>query len=252
MLQRRSLIPLSFTMVALVLGAFSVLRAATGDYAASAQLILLSMIMDGLDGKLARVLRGTSDIGAELDTFVDFTSFGLAPAVLAWLAALRDFGQIGTVLMVMIVVSGGLRLSRFRVADPHRGQHGYTGLPITVAGGWIAAAVFLVESGALPAETFSLVRGPFAAAVWLTALIFVLLQVSEIRFPKPTHNPAVFAIGLMAITALFLPRPYAAAGGLTLMFFALYMGFIAPWLPAAATENEEEDEEPAEEPLHPL
>ena len=121
------------------------IAAASGNYMMAAQLILLSLFLDGIDGALARLLKASSTIGAELDTFVDMTSFGLAPAFLMYQVALKELGLVGLGMAFAIVLSGGYRLSRFRAVDPYRGQHGYLGLPITVAAATMACFVIAVE-----------------------------------------------------------------------------------------------------------
>jgi CDP-diacylglycerol---serine O-phosphatidyltransferase len=80
----RKSIPCGCTFLALCAGVGSLLAAGMGSFLLSAQLILVSLILDGLDGTLARLLRGQTVFGAELDTFVDMTSFGIAPAVLLY------------------------------------------------------------------------------------------------------------------------------------------------------------------------
>ena len=127
-------------------GFYCIVACATGHYMVAAQLIMLSMILDGLDGNLARLLKGTSQFGAELDTYVDMTSFGVAPALLAYLVVLKDFGFLGMLLASSIVLSGVIRLSRFRVIDPYRGQRGYQGLPITVNAIWLNTGISISSS----------------------------------------------------------------------------------------------------------
>ena len=80
----RKSIPCACTILALCAGVVSILASVQGRFLLGAQLIFVSLILDGLDGTLARLLRGQSDFGGELDTFVDITSFGIAPAVLLY------------------------------------------------------------------------------------------------------------------------------------------------------------------------
>lgn len=257
MITRRALVPLIFTMAALVAGFFSLLRAAAGDYLAASQFILLSMILDGLDGKIARVMKATSPIGAEFDTFVDFLSFGVAPSFLAYQAVMREHGAVGLLFCCLIPLSGALRLSRFRVADPHGGQKGYTGLPITVAGGWIAVFFYLSESGAFYSEGLSLERGPLAVFVWFCALAMVFLQVSDVRYPKPTKDVLVFVGGVLGILCLLFHLKLGAIAAAGLGLYGFYLAFVTPFLPRAAVaplihdtaEDEDDEEEEAVVPL---
>ena len=242
-------IPLLCTIAALLAGFYSIICAAEGRFLLSAQMIMLSMILDGLDGNLARLLRGTSQIGADLDTFVDMISFGLAPAFLAYQAALHVFGLWGLALSAAVVVSGSYRLARFRVVDPYRGQRGYLGLPITVNAGWLALFVFATESGLLAGAGLSLLDGPLAALVWTCTVVFVFLQVSHLRYTKPTKAPIVFVTCSVFVLLLFLKIQVAVASALAMCMGLFYYAVISPFLPRQVAEpdldlEDADDEEP--------
>ncbi len=264
----RAVVPTLFTVGALVAGFLSIIQSALGQFQMAAQLIMLSLILDGIDGKLARALKASTPFGAELDTFVDYLSFGVAPALLAYLAALHEMGTVGFLLPILLAVSGAMRLSRFRTADPQRGQGGFTGLPITVAGGWIAMAVYLDRSDWLFFEEFSLQRGPVAAVVWGSSLVFGLLQVSNVRYPKSSKNALVFSCGLIAVLLLFSGLNAGAVAAATAMVYGFGYAFLTPVLSMAARhraqvsarrqaaasllaseEDEEEDDEEEEVPF---
>lgn len=224
----RQLFPLSVTAAALLAGFFSLLKAAADEYMVAAQLIMLSMILDGFDGNLARVFRGTSKIGAELDTYVDMISFGLAPAFLAYQAVLRNFGAWGLLLAAGIVVSGAFRLSRFRAKDPYRGQRGYQGLPITVNGGWIALLIIVSEAGLLDSDALSLEHGPLATFAWSCSFAFVVLQVSNVRYPKPTKELVGMLFCAVPVLVLFLDVRLAVASAVAMLGFGAAYAFIGP------------------------
>lgn len=240
-------IPLLCTIAAMLAGFYSLICAAEGLFMLSAQMIMLSMILDGLDGNLARLLRGTSRIGADLDTFVDVISFGLAPAFLAYQAALHAFGLWGLGLSCAVVVSGAYRLARFRVVDPFRGQRGYLGLPITVNAGWLAMFVFATESGLLSEFGFSLLEGPLAALVWTCTVVFVLLQVSHLRYAKPTKTPIVFFTCSVFVVLLFLKLQVAVASALAICLGLFYYAVVSPFMPRHAAEPELDLDEAEEE-----
>lgn len=225
----RQVIPISFTLSAMLAGFSSMLMSAAGEYIQAAQLIMLSMLLDGLDGMVARVLKGTTRIGAELDTFVDMTSFGLAPAMLAYQAVLKDFELWGVLMTSTIVLSGVLRLSRFRVVDPFRGQKGYLGLPITVCGGWIALFVLATEAGLVDDAWFNLHRGPMATFVWTSVLAFTVLQVSPVRYIKPSKDPAIMSACAVLTLMLFLKIQFAVAAAVTMCAYGFFYAFISPF-----------------------
>ncbi|MCA1810126.1 MAG: CDP-alcohol phosphatidyltransferase family protein [Lentisphaerae bacterium] len=120
----RQLLPTLVTLAAMLCGFFSMLLALEGSahFMLAAQFIMLAMILDGLDGNLARHLKGTSTFGAELDTYVDMTAFGLAPAILIYQVSLQTYIGWRVLMTAMVVLSGVIRLARFKVSDPERGQ----------------------------------------------------------------------------------------------------------------------------------
>ncbi|MFH0880873.1 MAG: CDP-alcohol phosphatidyltransferase family protein [Lentisphaerota bacterium] len=245
----RKIVPSLFTMLAMMAGFFSMISTAEGEYVLAAQLIMLSMLMDGLDGTLARMLKGTTKFGAELDTYVDMTSFGLAPAFLLYHLVLKDSGILGYLVVSAYVLSGVSRLSRFRVVDPFRGQKGFLGLPITAAAGYTACMVIATQAGLLDDTWFSLTHGPVAAFYWSSTLIMLILQISHVRFSKPTTNPLTLIPFSIMLVILFARPQFAVAGALLLVLYGLYYAFISPFfyrhaLLMAKDEDEEEEEEP--------
>ena len=227
----RRFVPCSCTFLALCAGMGSILAAGQGNVLLSAQLILVSLILDGLDGTLARLLRGQTVFGAELDTFVDITSFGIAPAVLLYFypGGLQSVPVWGLALAFLYVMSGAARLSRFRAVDPYRGQRGYLGLPITTAAGFVASYLIALESPwAAEIPWLSLREGPLAAGFWVAVPAMLVLQVSHIRYSKPTKNPKVLIPFMVCVVMLFVPAVaiYSAA----LMFaYGIWFAFISPF-----------------------
>ncbi len=222
-------IPSFFTMLAMLAGVFSMLASAAGDFILAAQLIMVSMILDGLDGTLARLLRSTSQFGAELDTFVDMTSFGLAPAILLYHLMLKNEGILGLAVVSAIVLSGVSRLSRFRVVDPYRGQRGYLGLPITTAAGWIASLVIASQNSLFNDTWLSLEHGPVATLFWVSTLIMIVLQLSHVRYIKPTKKPVVFVPFTVVLILLFLNGPVAIWAAFMLAGYGFWYAFISPF-----------------------
>jgi len=150
----RQLIPTLFTLAAMLCGLLSILYIVQGFhgedpahwYRMSAKMIMLAMILDGLDGNVARWLKGSSEFGAELDTYVDMTAFGIAPAVLIFAVTMETQDAFLRILLPSVVVlSGVVRLARFKVTDPLRGQGGYAGLPITTNAAWVAMLVYISQ-----------------------------------------------------------------------------------------------------------
>ena len=215
----RQIIPTTVTLLAMLAGFLSILvaveaiRISSGteiiehtyfNFRNAALLIMLSMILDGLDGNLARWLKGESEFGAELDTYVDMTAFGIAPAVLIFAVALQQKDPMWRlVLPAAVCVSGVVRLARFKINDPERGQGGYAGLPITVNAGWVAMFVFISQSPPVRGG-FSLDQGWVAALFLMGIVTFILLQVSNVRYPKPTKNVLLYSVCVVLVAALLV------------------------------------------------
>ncbi len=255
----RQLIPISVTLLAMLCGFFSILvtlesmgetlEKAGSMHRWAALLIMLAMILDGLDGNIARKLKGCTEMGAELDTYVDMTAFGIAPAILIYAVMLtgsvpKDSSLIvwRVVMTSAVVLSGVVRLARFKAGDPHRGQMGYTGLPITACAGWVAMLVFISQSK--PFNTFSLSQGPVAALFLVGVLAFIYLQVSNVRYPKPTKHPALFIPMVIMVCVLFGPQKVAVPAAVFMIIMVL--GYIAfgPLYMRRAMKRAPEDELP--------
>lgn len=236
----RELIPISVTLAAMLCGFFSILvtvesmnetlERAGAMHQWAALLIMLAMILDGIDGNVARKLNGCTEIGAELDTYVDMTAFGIAPAVLIYTVMLtgsvpedqsRIFWRVA--MTAVVVLSGVVRLARFKVKDPARGQGGYTGLPITACAGWVAMLVFISQSK--PFENYSLSSGWVATIFLVGVLIFITLQVSNVRYPKPTKHPVLFIPMVIMVCVLFGPQKIAVPAAAFMVLMVL--GYIA-------------------------
>ena len=215
----RQAIPTSVTLMAMLAGFLSILITVQGMvsddnpgkyYSWSAQLIMLAMILDGLDGNLARWLKGMSEFGAELDTYVDLTAFGIAPAVLVFAVTMQGRDPVWRALLPSAVaISGVVRLARFKVADPLRGQGGYGGLPITVNAAWVALFVFITLTP--PRDVFSLNEGPAAVTFLSGIIVFIILQVSSLRYPKPTKKVVLFVPCIILVCLLWLLDQYLAS-----------------------------------------
>ena len=210
----RQAVPMLITLSAMLCGFFSILVAVEGRgvdvdqwkyHIWSAQLILAAIILDGLDGIVARRLNGCSPIGAELDTYVDMTAFGIAPAVLIYVVCLQSEFFWRVLMTAAVVLSGVVRLARFKATDPHRGQMGYSGLPITACASWVALFVFISQKDLPIRQTPWLTHGPWAVIFLLGVSLFIVLQVSNVRYPKPTKRFSVFILGVVLVIGLLLP-----------------------------------------------
>ena len=236
----RQAVPTSITLLAMLSGFLSILAILESIRSSnpsllrfSAQLIMLAMILDGLDGNVARLLKGTSKFGEELDTYVDLTAFGIAPAILIFAATLENREMIWRLLLPSAVaLSGVVRLARFKVKDPLRGQGGYAGLPITANAAWVALFVFISQTPARKGTTvdlLSLQHGWFATLFLVGIIGFIFLQVTNLRYPKPTKKLFLF-IPCIALVVLFciLKSVMAARVAIIMIVLGLFYVFLGP------------------------
>ncbi|NQV85968.1 MAG: CDP-diacylglycerol--serine O-phosphatidyltransferase [Woeseiaceae bacterium] len=205
----RYTIPNSFTAISLLLGVASIITTQLGELQLAAWIIVWCGLLDTLDGVAARLLKATSNFGAEFDSMADLVSFGVAPAVLVLNAGLQiggveyDTGQFWLLLVAVavFVLAGAMRLARFNLASSETTKGWFMGIPITAAGGGLISSIVLVLiyhreiAESLPLH------------LYFPVLMFVLalLMVSRIRFPKATRRESNFinAFQVIAILGIF-------------------------------------------------
>src|ERR1700735_5029496 len=130
----RTLVPNVITLLALCAGLTAIRMAFEDRYVLALAAIVFAAILDGLDGRLARFLKGTSRFGAELDSLSDFVNFGVAPALILYFWDLHDLKSAGWIAAMVFAICGSLRLARFNVmsVDPDRpgpGCNFFVGVP---------------------------------------------------------------------------------------------------------------------------
>ena len=202
----RYTIPNGFTALSLLLGIASIVTTQLGDLELAAWLIIWCALLDVMDGLSARLLKATSDFGAEFDSMADLVSFGVAPAVLVLTAGLEfggveyDSGQFWVLLVAIGVfaLTGAMRLARFNLSSDQPSTGWFAGVPITAAGGGLVPAVILV-----------LIHHPDVASLlplhlYLPVLMFVLalLMISRIRFPKAVKRDSLFINAFQGVVIL--------------------------------------------------
>lgn len=118
----RVVLPNLVTLLALSMGLTAIRYGVEGDFQKAVSAIMAAAVLDGLDGRLARALKGTSRFGAELDSLADFLSFGVAPAFILYQFGLKDLKSFGWLVAMLFAIAAALRLARFNVMidDPTR------------------------------------------------------------------------------------------------------------------------------------
>jgi CDP-diacylglycerol--serine O-phosphatidyltransferase len=168
-----ALLPSLFTLANLFCGWACVVHAMRGEIATAAPFIGVAVVLDMLDGRIARMTGTTSDFGVQLDSLADLISFGMAPAVLAFQWGLIPLGRIGWAVGFMYLTAAALRLARFNI-QVNTDKRYFIGLPSPAAAGLVAATVFYFPEG--------LQVKPMAWLGMVMLIVPALLMVSTIRF----------------------------------------------------------------------
>ena len=168
-----SLLPSVFTLANLFCGWACVVFAMKGEIATAAPFIGFAVVLDMLDGRIARMTGTTSDFGVQLDSLADLISFGMAPAVLAFQWGLLPLGRMGWAVGFIYLTAAALRLARFNIQVVTDKRY-FVGLPSPAAAGLIAATVFYFPGG--------LLTYPVALLGALMMVAPALLMVSTIKF----------------------------------------------------------------------
>lgn len=169
------LLPNLFTTGALFSGFYAVVAGMDGNFENAAIAIFVAMVLDGLDGRVARMTNTQSDFGAEYDSLADMVSFGVAPALVAFSWALQDLGKIGWVAAFVYCAGAALRLARFNTQLAVADKNYFTGLASPAAAAIVAGNVWVFsESGTSGADI----------AWWMAIIVPVtgLLMVSNFKY----------------------------------------------------------------------
>lgn len=171
------LLPNLLTTTALFAGFFAIISAIDGNFQQSAIAVFVAMVFDGLDGRVARLMRAQTAFGAEYDSLSDMVAFGLAPAMVAFLWGVQDMGKLGWAASFIYVSGAALRLAKFntQVDDPSIDKRYFYGLASPTAAALIAGSIWVLSSYQLTG----------AWTVWLmTAMLAVvgILMVSNVRY----------------------------------------------------------------------
>ena len=206
----RMLVPNFFTLLGLCAGLTSIRMGIEGRYDLALAAIVFAACLDGIDGRIARLLKASSRFGAELDSLADFVNFGVAPAFLIFNWGLGDLKSAGWICVMMFSLASALRLARFNTAiddDKPRWQSDYfTGMPTPAAAIVVLLPVYVHHLG------FESLKSPWALKIVLVYTLFVaVMMVSEI----PTFSGKL--LGERVGREWVLPMFIVAIGGVAML-----------------------------------
>lgn len=213
------MIPNILTLLALCAGMTAMRFAMNGHFQAAVFSIIAAGIFDGLDGRIARLLKSTSPFGAELDSLSDFVSFGAAPATVLYLWTMSQLHSIGWAIVLFFAVCCALRLARFNtetgVELPPYAQPFFTGAPAPAGAGLVMVPMFL----AFQWGDF-VFRSPYLNAVTVSATALLMISrvptvsLKRVRVPAHLVIPTLLGVGLLAAFFTTVPWPTLTLIGL--------------------------------------
>jgi len=206
-LRRRGIyiLPNLFTTGVLFGGFYAIVQAMNARYEHAAIAIFVAMVLDGLDGRVARLTRTQSEFGAEYDSLADVVAFGAAPALVMYEWALRPLGRLGWIAAFAYCAATALRLARFNVNIEVVDKRYFQGLPCPAAAAVLAGFVWVIDDfdlqrtewlhGLASAVTF------FAAVTMVTSIPFYSFKDINFRRSVPFWAVLVIVLGLMLVSA---------------------------------------------------
>ncbi len=219
-------IPTLLTMGNILCGFFAVVASLNQHWHQAGIAIAVAFLLDGLDGRIARLIDNESDFGLQLDSLADMVSFGVAPAVLAYTNWLFYYERLGILLAFVYVCGAALRLARFNAHDVKEGSLEYfNGFPTPAAAGVLVSLYFIEYEFFIATGTFSdTVHLVFQFVIPFMVLVLSYLMLSNIRYPT-FKNVTWFQehpFGLMFALLFFV---FITALFPLIVFSALFLGY---------------------------
>lgn len=249
------ILPNMLTTGNLFWGFFAIMKSLQGEFAWAGSAILLAAVFDVLDGRVARLTKGTSEFGVQYDSLCDLVSFGCAPAIMMFQYGLHSFGRIGWVLCFLFMACGALRLARFNVMSGIGKASGdFTGLPIPMAASVVATFMLFMSDLEANAGTsswlasfynqylrdpsnranFLLIAAPALGLAMVSNIVYRSHKALKIRAIKPFKLLSI----LTFVIALLAYQP-EAVGFAVCLFYALSGPF--EWVVGWKKPTEDDD-----------
>lgn len=229
-LSLRAVLPNAITAAALCSGLTGIRFAISDNWRLAIVAVILAGLLDGIDGRIARLLKAQSRFGAELDSLADSLSFGVAPALIFYLWTLQDLPRLGWFASLAFAICCALRLARFNAQidvdeQPHKSAGFLTGVPAPVGAGLAFLPFYLWMATGW--EGF---REPVICAIWMVAIAFLMisniatLSWTSIRPRRNVRLELIAGVGILFAALLLEPWWTLVAicvGYLVLMPYAL-------------------------------
>lgn len=221
----RAMLPNAITAAALCAGLTGIRFAIDGQWAYAILSVVLAGVLDGIDGRIARLLNAQSRFGAELDSLADSLSFGVAPALILFLWSLNDWPRFGWFAALAFAISCALRLARFNARidtedQPHKSAGFLTGVPAPVGAGLAFTPFYLWNETGI-----AFFRDPVVMALWLSVIAMLMisnmatLSWASLR-PRKAIRLWVLAFAALSFAALML-EPWWMLSAICVSYLAL-------------------------------
>ncbi|WP_179408701.1 CDP-diacylglycerol--serine O-phosphatidyltransferase [Novosphingobium marinum] len=231
-LSLRALVPNAITAAALCVGLTGIRFAIAGEFEKAVGAVILAGVLDGIDGRAARLLKAQSRFGAELDSLADAISFGVAPALIVYLWTLQNLPSVGWFASLAFAICCVLRLARFNARidlpdQPHKQAGFLTGVPAPLGAGLAFLPMYLWIASSRP--EFS---DPIAISIWMILIAFLMISsLPTLSWSKlrPRRNIRIEIIALVGLlVAALLLEPWFTLVAISLVYIALIpVGLIA-------------------------
>lgn len=229
----RAVAPNAVTALALCSGLSGVRFAIAGEWERAVAMIMVAGVLDGIDGRIARLLRGESRFGAELDSLSDAISFGVAPALILYLWSLHALPRLGWIAALVLAVFCALRLARFNAQideseQPHKSAGFLTGIPAPAGAGCAMLPMFLWFWTEEP-----LLRSPLLVAPWVafvaTLMVSSLATYSwtSLRLRRTVRFEAL--AGVVLLGGALVSAPWHTLSAVALVYLLLIPFSIASY-----------------------
>jgi CDP-diacylglycerol--serine O-phosphatidyltransferase len=226
----RMLVPNIITLLAICAGLTAIRLSTEGRMELAVAAIVFAAVLDGVDGRVARMIKGQSKFGAELDSLADFVNFGVAPGLILYFWQLHELGNGGWIAAMVFAISGGLRLARFNATmdDPNKppfAANYFTGVPAPAGAIVVLLPIYLAFLG---------VSRPPTALTAIYTLVIAFLMVSrlpvfsgkQVKMRVPPEMVLPSFVGVVLFVALLIGYPWYIMSICTVLYlFSLPAGW---------------------------
>ncbi|KQM19504.1 CDP-diacylglycerol--serine O-phosphatidyltransferase [Novosphingobium sp. Leaf2] len=224
-LSMRAVVPNAITAAALCSGLTGIRFAIAGDFDKAVQAVILAGLLDGIDGRAARLLKAQTRFGAELDSLADSISFGVAPALIVYLWTLHQLPSLGWIASLAFAICCVLRLARFNARldtldQPHKAAGFLTGVPAPLGAGLTFLPLYLSIASGRPEFA-----NPVMVSLWMVLIAFLMISSIPTLAWSRMRPPAHLRLGVIALVGLtmaaLLTEPWFTLAAISIVYLLL-------------------------------